>query len=479
MLKKLTNTIAFILIIGQCLHAQSSGRYYIQSKIQGKYMNVKDVRSDNGTPIHLWDWNTTLAQKFTLEDAGDGYFYIKSDLGKYLHIKDPSNQTGVIVHLWSGKGYDNTKWRFESIGNDYLIRSKKGTYMEVKGGKSANGTPIWMSNKTVSNAQQWKLIPINDKPKKPQVKNGCVVIPQVRAFNLGEKCISSIYGHLLNNHREFDGPVIVKGQISLSSSKDFKNITCKLSISMEGTKSNTPKIQAKWSDIVYTAPQGFIIPHVYKSIQIPRTVLPRSGTEWGLGCNDGEKHIINLVGSNGIIELIADTGAEDISDDADCGCDSKILRVLIPSFMFKIKCEDMITEKSGKYRLKNKQKNANLTDQLKFKRNPKADNNTKEYSDEVLFYIERNDMNSNVIHIKSEKNGKYLSVVNGKLVYVDKKGNNTAWVTQRMENGYYRIVHRDTGYVLHSGTNGAVVSKDKNDSSSLWQLELPYEIELL
>ncbi|MDW8065425.1 MAG: membrane dipeptidase, partial [Anaerolineae bacterium] len=57
--------------------------------------------------------------------------------------------------------------------------------------------------------------------------------------------------------------------------------------------------------------------------------LPGAGWEF-IGCNEGESYDITPSNPDGPVArltVIGDTGAEDISHDADCRCDSKILRV--------------------------------------------------------------------------------------------------------------------------------------------------------
>ncbi len=160
MKKNIQYTILFFALIFSLtsLKAQRAGAtYYIQSAISGKNMDVKSNQTANGTPLHLWRHNGGDAQKFTLENAGGGYFYIRFRSGKYVHVQHGSNQPRVLAHIWQGKN-DNAKWRFVPAPNGYFyIQSKKGTYLDVKGGKSADGTPIWLYTLNRSNAQRWKL----------------------------------------------------------------------------------------------------------------------------------------------------------------------------------------------------------------------------------------------------------------------------------------------------------------------------------
>lgn len=152
-------TLLFFLIVS-VTNAQHAGKtYYIESAVGKKYLDVAWAKTQNGTPLHLWQYNGKVQQKFTIENAGGDYFYIKSALGKYLHIKDRSSQLRALVHIWSGKGNDNTKWKFIPAEDGYYyIQSKKGNYLDVKMGNSANGTPIWMWQYNGENAQKWKFI---------------------------------------------------------------------------------------------------------------------------------------------------------------------------------------------------------------------------------------------------------------------------------------------------------------------------------
>jgi len=157
---KLNFLISIILLLGYTsLLAQSEGTYYIQSVKSGKHLNIEGANTANGTKAIIWpDAGGKANEKFTLENAGNGYFHLKSGLGKYLHIQNGSNKPRALVQLWEGKNFPQAKWKFINAGNgSYYIQSKLGTYMDVQGGKNANGTPVWMWTKNGTDAQKWKL----------------------------------------------------------------------------------------------------------------------------------------------------------------------------------------------------------------------------------------------------------------------------------------------------------------------------------
>ena len=146
------------LLITQVGFSQDPGTYFIKSAVGNKYLDVKGGQSADGTPLQLWNFNGSNAQIFTLEEAGDGYFYIKSELNKYLHVQNRSDQPKALALIWRGKGNDNTKWKFYPLENGYYsIQSKKGTFLDVQGGANKSGVPIWMWPQNETNAQRWKL----------------------------------------------------------------------------------------------------------------------------------------------------------------------------------------------------------------------------------------------------------------------------------------------------------------------------------
>lgn len=142
-------------------NSQENGKTYtIQSALGGKYLDVKNANPERRAPLHLWMGNGGIAQKFTLKDAGEGYFYIQSNTRnkRAIHVDGANKNPKAKVNLWDVVNQDNLKWKFENAGNGYyFIKSKLGTYLDVQWGKPESGTPIWMWNFNGGDAQKWKL----------------------------------------------------------------------------------------------------------------------------------------------------------------------------------------------------------------------------------------------------------------------------------------------------------------------------------
>ena len=89
---------------------------------------------------------------------------------------------------------------------------------------------------------------------------------------------------------------------------------------------------------------GFIVGYTLENTEpitryigeFPRVTLPGAGPEFGT-CNDGNIHLAGLdVSSEHPIylsaKIIGDTGAEDVSTDSNCHCDSRIDEIAIGGF---------------------------------------------------------------------------------------------------------------------------------------------------
>lgn len=99
-------------------------------------------------------------QKFRITYVGSGYYKLTAvHSGKVLDVKGGTNKSGTILHQFTWNGGKAQLFRFESAGNGYYyIRSKVGTYIDLRGGKPNNGTSVWMYKSNKRNAQKWKLI---------------------------------------------------------------------------------------------------------------------------------------------------------------------------------------------------------------------------------------------------------------------------------------------------------------------------------
>lgn len=106
-------------------------------------------------------------------------------------------------------------------------------------------------------------------------------------------------------------------------------------------RNGNPGLPSAFDDMAVT---GFVIRYNLDNVipitryvgEIPLASLPAAGDEYGL-CNDGTAHLVALDASPDrplglTANIIGDTGAEDVSEDNDCKCDSRIDEIAISGF---------------------------------------------------------------------------------------------------------------------------------------------------
>jgi len=191
------------------------GVYYIKNKFSGKYLDVANGSSADGTNIQQWEYNGCDAQKFKIVPDGSGYYYILTGASGYsscVDIENGSTSDGANVLQWTywggdcqkyiitevssgvyaikskssggASGLDVYNWSSDNGGNiaqwsywggdcqlwyledadalqgTYYIQSKySGKYLDVANGSSANSTLINQFSYNGSHAQRFRLVP--------------------------------------------------------------------------------------------------------------------------------------------------------------------------------------------------------------------------------------------------------------------------------------------------------------------------------
>lgn len=140
----------------------SNGIYNIFSSCGAeKVVDVNERNTNDGTNIHLWEFNSSTAQIFRIQHVGNGYYYIQMAWtdNKVLDCEGRGGHSGCNVIVFKYHGGDNQLGKFVSIGNgEYNIVSKKGNFnLDVNECKSDNGTNIQVWNPNTSSAQKFRL----------------------------------------------------------------------------------------------------------------------------------------------------------------------------------------------------------------------------------------------------------------------------------------------------------------------------------
>jgi hypothetical protein len=118
--------------------------------IGGKCVDVRAASNANGTPVQLYDCNSTAAQQWTVGTDGT-----LRALGKCLDVSGGATANGTLVQLWDCNSGGAQVWQAQSNGT--LVNPQSGRCLDDPGGNTANGTQLLIWDCNAGANQQWKL----------------------------------------------------------------------------------------------------------------------------------------------------------------------------------------------------------------------------------------------------------------------------------------------------------------------------------
>ncbi len=139
----------------------AEGTYTIQTALStNKVLDVLNGSYDNGANIQIYDKNGTSAQNFVIKKISDHEYQIACEKsGKALDVAGASTSAGANVWQYSKNNSNAQRWRFIDAGNGYYyIVSNLGNVLDINCAGTANGTNVQTYTLNKSNAQKWKLV---------------------------------------------------------------------------------------------------------------------------------------------------------------------------------------------------------------------------------------------------------------------------------------------------------------------------------
>ena len=144
------------------------GYVYIKSKCNDLYMDVQYGEKKNGTNIQVYTGNGTTAQKFKFvktdaimpeKTIEDGYYEIETALDnkKVLDIDAASKNNGALLQIWNKCEVKQQKFKITYTGDGfYVIRNvNSNKALDVQNAGTANGTKVQQFDYNGTNAQKW------------------------------------------------------------------------------------------------------------------------------------------------------------------------------------------------------------------------------------------------------------------------------------------------------------------------------------
>lgn len=301
--------------------------FYIESAVgsNNRFLKVKGSNPNRNAPLEIGVFTAGKETHFTFEDAGEGYYYIRSNTQqrRAIHVSGRNRNRKAKVTLWDVVNQDNLKWKLIPAGNGYyFIQSQLGTYLDVQWGKDNIGTPVWMWTGPAQQglAQKWKLHnvkhPVTFKRKfyPKLIKNLCPT-------------------NLIRGDREFggNGPKVT-GSVSLIKNRNVYQAQIKFSA--KETKHDWSHVTGEWTRDVLFLPVNWkvnkiISPHQNTYFDYTVSTMPSRGHMFTDGGYRPGTLSISRTGIVKRLQFIGDTGGNDISDNNECSDDTRIIFIEI------------------------------------------------------------------------------------------------------------------------------------------------------
>jgi endonuclease/exonuclease/phosphatase family metal-dependent hydrolase len=119
--------------------------------LANKCIDVQGGRTDDGTPIQLFDCNGSDAQLWTIRPNGD----IRGRAGKCLTIRGGNAVDGAVTELRTCNGGDAQRFDYTAAG-ELRSRLDASKCIEVRGGFTQNTTPIQVYSCNGTASQLWR-----------------------------------------------------------------------------------------------------------------------------------------------------------------------------------------------------------------------------------------------------------------------------------------------------------------------------------
>ena len=141
-----------------------NGYYQLKNLLTGKWLDVSNAGTADGTAVQTWEWNNTKAQRWKLAQAyavePNAYFAVVSALSSKMIVGAAYARTscGTNVSLTTKSTYDTQKWLFilNSDKSSYtIVNAGSGLALDVANGSTTSGTNVQLWTRNSTKAQKW------------------------------------------------------------------------------------------------------------------------------------------------------------------------------------------------------------------------------------------------------------------------------------------------------------------------------------
>ncbi len=140
------------------------GRYRVESVASGKAL---DVKLDDNRTVQQWASSGAANQQWDVEDARDGFFYLRSvAANKVLDFAENRVRDGIALIVADRRDSDNQKWKIADTGNQqFTLVSKSGKAADVPAARrNEDGAPLQTQGLHGLENQRFRFFRLGDLP---------------------------------------------------------------------------------------------------------------------------------------------------------------------------------------------------------------------------------------------------------------------------------------------------------------------------
>lgn len=129
----------------------------------GQVLDVPDASKAGGVALQTYGFNDTVAQKWLVRSAGNGWFEITNvGSGLVLDVRNGSAVAGTAVQQYESNHSDAQLWKFSVVpGGGIEVRSKLGELSLAVSGAAVTGSPVVIAGSEAGDSARWVLEPVS------------------------------------------------------------------------------------------------------------------------------------------------------------------------------------------------------------------------------------------------------------------------------------------------------------------------------
>lgn len=151
-------------VAGIAFSVNSSLSYELINRKSEKALNIRNSATANGADAEQWTDNNLPSERWTLMDAGNGYYNLKNiNSGLLLGPESGTATDGTVIEQWSDGGWTSQQWQLIDAGGGFfkLKNRATGKLIDVSSGALTDRANViqWSDNSGLN--QQWQIVEAN------------------------------------------------------------------------------------------------------------------------------------------------------------------------------------------------------------------------------------------------------------------------------------------------------------------------------